>query len=114
MHGRKFCMWWIVCGWPGSAVGPEHSQAIHGSAVGSEQIGANSAGIQVKRIRMLVHSGSYWHSPQILWWGGKPTPAFLTPTVKTQYSDTKDTTPRHQKTKSPHRHSSKLISNRQK
>ena len=31
-------MRWIICGWPGSAVGPEHSQAIHGSAVGPEQI----------------------------------------------------------------------------
>ena len=34
MHGREFCMRWIIRGWPVSAAGPEHSQAIRGSADG--------------------------------------------------------------------------------
>ena len=47
MHGREFCMRWIIRGWPGSAVGLEHGQAIQGfrairgwpgSAVVPEQI----------------------------------------------------------------------------
>ena len=37
-------MRWIIRGWPGSAVGPEHSQAIHGSAVGPEQIAPRLGG----------------------------------------------------------------------
>ena len=52
-----------IRGWPGSANGPEHSQAIHGSATGPEHIPRATTTASHGAVNLAIvtaHDGSQW------------------------------------------------------